>query len=115
MALIRLFNEPAGLAFLRSRGVPADVVEQLPLMGISSAANVIMAIKMARYYELTEKDVIFTVSTDSMEMYGSRLREKGRNTQLPLNRRRSGFQSQHPRLSTDWMKELTYYDRKTYT
>jgi hypothetical protein len=29
-----------------------------------------MAAKMAKYYELTSKDVILTVFTDSMEMYG---------------------------------------------
>jgi len=44
-------------------------------MGISSAANMIMAIKFAKYYELTEKDIVLTVFTDSMEMYSSRLKE----------------------------------------
>ena len=71
--LIRLFNEPAGYDYLKSRGVPADFVDQCHLMGISSVANVLAAIKMAKWYELTEKDVILTVWTDSMELYQSRL------------------------------------------
>jgi len=89
-------------------------MEQLPLMGISSAANVIMAIKMAKYYELTGKDIIFTVFTDSMDMYGSRLKEMEEehgdysnvDAAVDFNRSILG-------LGTDWMKELNYYDRKT--
>jgi hypothetical protein len=33
------------------------------------------AVKMAKYYELEEEDVVLTVFTDSMELYGSRLQE----------------------------------------
>ena len=33
------------------------------------------AIKMAKWYEWGEGDVVVTVLTDSMELYGSRLRE----------------------------------------
>ncbi len=73
--LIRLFNEPAGRVYLERRGVPADFVEQLDLMGISSVANVLSAIKAAKWYELTGQDVILTVWTDSMELYQSRLTE----------------------------------------
>ena len=34
-----------------------------------------MAIKMAKYYEMDENDIILTVWTDSMELYESRLKE----------------------------------------
>jgi cysteine synthase len=113
MALIRLFNEPAGREYLGSLKVPRELIDQLPLMGISSAANVIMAIKMAKYYELTSKDVIFTVFTDSMELYGSRLREMEEefgeygSVHATVDYHRSILG-----LRTDWMRELTYYDRK---
>ncbi len=114
MAMIRLFNEPAGRAYLKEKGVSQELVDQLPLMGISSAANVIMAIKMAKYYELSEKDIILTVFTDSMELYDSRLREmeeeygeyKEVDAAVDYNQHILG-------LSIDWMKELNYYDRKT--
>ena len=114
MSMIRLFNEPAGRAYLKSKGVSENIIGQLPLMGISSAANIIMAIKMAKYYELTSSDVIFTVFTDSMELYGSRLREMEeeyggyREIDAAVDYHRSILG-----LGTDWMKELTYYDRKT--
>ena len=75
VSLIRLFNEPAGHEYLASQGVSTDFIEKLPLLGISGVANMLMAIKFAKWYELTGNDVVMTVATDSMEMYGSRLRE----------------------------------------
>lgn len=114
MAMIRLFNEPAGRAYLKEKGVSQELLGQLPLMGISSAANVIMAIKMAKYYELTENDIIFTVFTDSMELYGSRLKEMEEEFGEYREVDAAVDYNQHILgLSTDWMKELTYYDKKT--
>lgn len=75
MSLMRLFNEPEGKKYLVEKGVPEDFVNKLDLLGISSIANMISAIKFAKYYELGEHDIILTVATDSMEMYQSRIRE----------------------------------------
>ncbi len=75
MALIRLFNEPVGQDYLVDMGIHEDLINQLELLGISSVANVLMAIKMAKYFEMDENDVIITIFTDSMELYQSRLRE----------------------------------------
>ncbi|MCP4306694.1 MAG: pyridoxal-phosphate dependent enzyme, partial [bacterium] len=75
MEIIRLFNEPAGVSYLVDQGVKPDLIEQLPLLGISGVGNMLSAIKMAKYYEMDSNDVIMTVGTDSMEMYGSRLVE----------------------------------------
>ncbi len=111
--LIRLFNEPVGQAYLRKRGVPADVVEQLDLMGISSVANMLSAIKTAKWYELTSKDIIITLWTDSMELYQSRIRElretHGDYTELDAA---ADFERYILGESTDNMMELTYPDRK---
>jgi len=46
MSLIRLFNEPVGQDYLKTRGIPIDIIEQLPLMGISSIANMLQAINL---------------------------------------------------------------------
>ncbi len=112
MRLIRLFNEPEGREFLVAQGVDPAVVEQLGLLGISSVGNTIAAIKFAKYYELTEEDVVLTVATDSMEMYGSRLREleeaHGRLTPVQAAMSWSALQS----TALDTMEELTYYGRK---
>ncbi|MFP4635557.1 MAG: pyridoxal-phosphate dependent enzyme [Nitriliruptoraceae bacterium] len=75
MQLLRLFNEPEGQAELLRRGVPREIVERLPELGISSTANLVASIKFARWYELGTEDVVLTVATDSIEMYHSRLRE----------------------------------------
>jgi cysteine synthase len=75
MSLTRLFNEPAGAAYLRSAGVPDALVSDLPLLGISGIANLIGAARLARHYGLGGSEVVVTVLTDSMEMYDSRLAE----------------------------------------
>ena len=113
MSLIRLFNEPAGKAYLLKQGVSEELVNNLDLLGISGVANLVSAIKFAKYYELNENDVVLTILTDSMEMYDSRLKE--------LTEERGEFSDtdaaityhQHLMgLSTDYMQELTYVDRK---
>ncbi len=113
ISLIRLFNEPAGQKYLVEQGVAEDLVGQLDLLGISGVANLLSAIKMAKYYELGEEEVVLTILTDSMEMYGSRLHE--------LNEERGEFTevdaavSYHRYLlgtTTDYVEELTYENRK---
>ncbi len=112
--LMRLFNDPAGRKYLiNEAGVPEELVSKLNLLGISSIANTLMSIKFAKYYELTRKDTLLTVFTDSMDLYQSRLREE---------QERSGEYSQkdairdyHRHLmaiKTDSMIELGHYDRK---
>ena len=52
-----------------------ELIEKLTWLGISGIANVLCCIKMAKYYEFTERDVVGTVLTDSAVMYGSRIQE----------------------------------------
>jgi cysteine synthase len=113
MGLIRLFNEPTGQKYLSKKGVSNHMIEQLPLLGISSVANLIMAIKFAKYYELTEKDIVFTVFTDSMELYGSRLKEL-KEVFGPYDETDAAidYHRNLKALSIDYMQELNYYDRK---
>jgi cysteine synthase A len=114
MNLLRLFNEPAGRKYLtRDIGVPDELVDKLDLLGISSIANVLMAIKFAKYYELTRKDLVLTVFTDSTELYQSRLRE-ARQQHGDYTDRDSvrDFHRHLIGLKTDSMMELNHYDRK---
>ncbi|MDD4896871.1 MAG: pyridoxal-phosphate dependent enzyme, partial [Atribacterota bacterium] len=113
MGIIRLFNEPAGKDYLKELKIEDDIIDQLPLLGISSVANLIMAIKFAKYYELTEKDIVFTVFTDSMELYGSRLKELQEQFGLYDNQDAAiDYHRNLMALTTDYLQELTYYDRK---
>ncbi len=113
MRLVRLFNEPAGRKVLAGCGVNKETVERLPLLGISGISNMLSAIKTAKYFEMGPEDVIFTVFTDSMDLYRSRLEE--------LNKERGPYTREHAiadmerRLlgeTTGHMRELGYYDRK---
>ncbi len=113
IALMRLFNEKAGHDLLREIGTSQEVLDKLHLLGISSIANVQGAIKMAKYYEMTEKDIIFTVCTDSMDMYGSRLKEENENNGEYTALQASADMSRYlTGLETEHMLELSYYDKK---
>ncbi|MBI5511601.1 MAG: pyridoxal-phosphate dependent enzyme [Deltaproteobacteria bacterium] len=76
VSLMHLFNEAAGRKYLKAQQVSPALVDQLELLGISGIANLAAAIKTAKWLELDQHDVIFTVFTDSMELYGSRLAER---------------------------------------
>ena len=111
--LIRLFNEPAGHEYLKRQGVSAEFIEKLPLIGISGIANIASAIKFAKYNELNEHDVVMTVCTDSMELYGSRLQEL--TEQFGEYTTEDAVKDYHRYLmglSTDYVLELTYPERK---
>ncbi len=76
--LARLFNEEDGRAYLAEQGVPEDLLANLGLLGFSGISNVLTAIKMAKYYEMGENDILLTILTDSMELYHSRIHEMRR-------------------------------------
>jgi cysteine synthase A len=113
MRLLQLFNEPKGKEFLESKGISLDTVDKLELMGISSIANLVGAIKMAKYYEMNEDDIIFTVATDSMELYQSRIeglrRERGIYTDYQAA---VDWDSCLMSIATDHMFEMSYWDKK---
>src|SRR5258706_5530312 len=111
--LARLFNEPAGMKYLAGQGVDLSLLSTLDLLGFSGIANVLTAIKMAKYYEMGTHDMIFTVATDSMELYQSRLQEM--QAELGEYSERQAA-ADHARwllgASTDNMLELRYPDRR---
>ena len=113
MNVMRLFNEKEGKAYLTGMGLQEDFVENLPLLGISGIGNLIGSIKFAKYYELTENDTVFTIFTDSMELYQSRIREM--NEEEGAYTRENAVRDYHRSLmgqSVDHMLELGYYDKK---
>ncbi len=113
MSLMRLFNEPVGQKYLKSIGVPEESVEKLNLLGISGIANVLSCIKTARYYEMNDKDVLFTVATDSMEMYNSRVEElRQKEGDYTDNRATADFGKYLDNIGIEHMLETSYYDRK---
>ena len=112
--LLRLFNTADGQAYLKNElGLDDALIEKLTWLGISGIANVLCCIKMAKYYELTEDDILCTVLTDSAGMYGSRIEElneaHGAYSQLEAAKDHSLHMLG---LKTDNLMELTYADRK---
>jgi len=111
MRVLRLFNEDEGKRFINEElGTESS---ELSLLGISSIANMLAAIKAAKYFELGENDIIFTMFTDSADMYLSRVKElerdRGKYTLMQAAKDHAG-----PLLhqNIDFFKELTYYERK---
>jgi len=113
MRILRLFNEAEGKKYLASLGIPEAHVEQLSLLGISSIGNILAAVKTAKYFELTKDDVIFTIFTDSVDLYQSRLeelrKERGMYSAINAAKDQAGPLAHQ---SIDFFKELGYYDRK---
>lgn len=113
MRLLRLFNEEEGIRTLHEQGVNEETAKSLSLLGISSIGNLLAAIKVAKYFEYNEDDVIFTCFTDSAEMYESRIAEqnaeKGSYSSLQAALDREAcLMSQ----TYDNFLELSYQDKK---
>ncbi|MGB2868335.1 MAG: pyridoxal-phosphate dependent enzyme [Bacteroidota bacterium] len=113
LRILRLFNEKQGREYLAGLGVTAVQLKQLPLLGISSICNLLASIKTAKHFELDEQDVIFTIFTDSVDLYVSRLQELrtefGPYTATEAAKDQSGPLAHQ---KTDFFKELTYPERK---
>jgi len=111
--LARLFNEPEGRTHLAKSGVPVELVDNLDLLGFSGISNLLSAIKVAKYKELTENDIVLTVLTDGMELYNSRLVEmheemgeySAKNAAVDDARWLKG-------ITTDYLEDLTYIGQK---
>ncbi len=111
--LMKLFNEPEGKKYLIKKGINPEFVDKLDLLGISSIANLIGAIKMAKYYEMNEDDVVFTISTDSMELYQSRMQEvKDKSGEYSECNAVADFERYLMGIGLDYMLELSYWDKK---
>ena len=97
--LLRLFNTPEGQKYLKEElGLADELVEILPWLGISGIANVLCCIKMAKYYELTESDVVAELN----ELHGA---YSVHEAAIDHNLHMLG-------LKTDNLLEMTYVERK---
>jgi hypothetical protein len=110
-----LWNTERGRRYLVDRrGVSPALVESLGDIGLSGIANILAAIKTAKYFEYGPEDVVVTVATDGFAMYGSE-RDKTLRAEFP-----DGFDDvaagevfgEHLLgQGTDHLRELTYEDR----
>jgi cysteine synthase len=112
MRFIRLFNEPKGRQALIEAGADPETVGKLDLLGISGVGNLIGAIKFAKYYELDEHDVVFTMFTDSMVMYQSRLAELTAERGVYDQRQADRDLDRLAGISVDHVFELSQVDKR---
>jgi len=111
--LARLFNEPAGRQHLVKSGVPIELVDKLDLLGFSSISNLLSSIKAAKYFELSENDIVVTMLTDSMELYQSRLREMHESMGDYTDKTAAVDDARWLKgVTTDYLEDLTYMGRK---
>lgn len=113
MRILRLFNEQIGWEYLSLIAVPDSEIKQLPLLGISGIGNLLACIKTVKHFELGEDDFVFTIFTDSSDLYRSRLdelrEEQGDYTVVQAARDHAGPLAHQ---SIDYFKELTYPEKK---
>ena len=115
-ALNLVFNRPDGREYLKSyRGVDAEVLDSLANFGLSSIANILGAIKLAKYEKLGKDDVIMTVATDGAAMYST---EQPKALQKYFGNRfdtvvaAQAFGAHMLGTSTDHMIEMTRIERE---
>ncbi len=69
------FNSAEGHNLLAGRdGMSQPLIGALKFLGLSSIANILAAIKLAKYHDLGENDVVLTVATDGAALYQSELK-----------------------------------------
>ena len=70
--LMQVFNSDVGRSYLaKRRRIDPALVARLDGLGLSGIANVVAAIKLAKYLKAGPEDVIVTVATDGAELYRS--------------------------------------------
>lgn len=113
--ILRLFADSVGKQFL-SELVEKQCVEYLSdKLGISSIANIIGAIKIAKFYKLSSEDNILTVATDNIERYHSVINEMNRNLgQLDRAQAKCDFDRILLRAEPTWVFEGDRWTRERW-
>ncbi|MDB5926743.1 MAG: pyridoxal-5-phosphate-dependent protein subunit beta [Betaproteobacteria bacterium] len=115
-ALNLLFNDRVGRDYLtRRHKLDPALVNGLDNFGLSSIANVLAAIKIAKHLDLGPSDAIVTIATDSAALYRSeRATYVAREYSNRFDEVNSGeiFGQHLGGVADDHVNELTYVDRK---
>jgi cysteine synthase len=113
---LQLLAEEAGWKVLMRWGVSEEQVMRLSQMfGISGIANVLGAIKTAKFYRFGPKDVIVTVATDGVDRYRSVLAELTRQCG-PMDEVEATVRLVHifHGQGLDWIQEGTQENRRRW-
>lgn len=114
-ALNAMFNSSAGRAHLAGRGVPSRIVERLDALGLSSLANVLGAIKVAKLLGFGRHQAVITVATDGAEMYASEAAKVVRDRfqgEIDAQRAAVMFEEHLAAVRADHVLDLTPQERE---
>ena len=110
-----VFNTKIGKEYLINKlGLNNSLVNTLPEFGLSSIANIIASIKLAKYMNLGKEDAIITVATDGADLYLSELEKTKNNYQGAFdNAACSNIYKKHLKeIDSDNMLELSQNDKE---
>lgn len=111
-----LFNTTVGRGYLARRtGLGQEALSGLADLGLSSIANVLGAIKLAKYLKLGPDDAVLTVATDGAGMYGTELSKTTRDAysgRFDEAAAAEVFGRYVLAAATDNLLELNQYDRE---
>jgi len=113
---LQLLTDPVGKAYLQSIGISSlDVDGMASVFGISGVCNVLSAIKVAKYYDLTEEDTIVTIATDNIGRYHSVMEAlEHQFGKMSQTRAAVLYEKIFMGVRTDWLQEGTYEGRKRW-
>ena len=115
-ALNLLFGSDIGRRYLAARrSIDPEILEQFEHIGISSLANIVGAIKIAKHLDYGAEDVVITVATDGAELYASeREAHAARCYPRGFEEVNAGeiFGRHLQGIADDHVLELTHMDRK---
>ena len=115
-ALNLVFNTTAGRSYLSNRkAIDQQRLASLGDLGLSSIANVLGAIKYAKYMDLGADDVVLTVATDGAAMYQSEMdtaRAKYFADSFSEVEAAEAFGQHVLGAGIDHLKELSRFDRE---
>ena len=114
--MLQVMTDPVGKDFLKDHlNISEDHVEMLSsIFGISGVCNLLGAIKTAKYYDMTEDDVIFTLCTDAIDRYHSVMNDLDEMFS-PLNETECHVRfNSIMNVKLDYIEEGSYKNRKRW-
>ena len=110
-----VFNTKIGKEYLINKlGLKNPLVNTLPEFGLSSIANIIASIKLAKYMNLGKEDAIITVATDGADLYLSELEKTKNNYQGAFDNAACSniYKKYLKEIDSDNMLELSQNDKE---
>ena len=116
MGLQFLTEEPGWKIMIDELKIPEEKVKKLAsIFGISGVANLLGAIKTAKFFELTKDDVIVTICTDAIDRYYSVMEQLTQKYgKMDLTEAKVRLVSIFHKQKLDWILEGTRHAKNSW-